>query len=248
MFGQALRVGLIVWAKFPLTIFIGAALLLGWLTICYALAVQIDLSVHLTIAIWVWTATFGVAGWTQFNIRLIRGKRTWSALFSGFRNPLFVGLIGVAMAIAVSGLSYIARYLTTEFPHNSWPIGAYWLVTACCLIPIFYRALIGVTEERVPGEAVNPSIRRAIGSWLTLTVIALLTFGFLVAGAAPGLLLEQHALPEIGRILPARIAEFDLAIVRSITLFGGLVGISMAGCVWGAAWTRTDTAQSSADQ
>ena len=59
----------------------------------------------------------------------------------------------------------------------------------------------------------------------------------------PGLLLERHALPEIGALLPTAFAEYDLAIVRLIALMGGLVSVSAVGCIWAAAWQAADAVE-----
>lgn len=242
MFGTALQTGLRAWSRAPITAGIGAAVALGLLVLAYAFAIQVSMTPWLSLGLWAVLANLALAGWISFCVTLIDGPQRWLALLSGFRRPLPVSVTGLATAGIVLILIQIVHYLNTNFVMSNWlgPIG--YILIVGFIVPVGMMSVISAAKGKSLPIAVTTGIKSARQNWFAFFFLTILTFGLVVAGMIPGLLLERHALNEISGMLPTQFAEYGLAIVRLITLLGFFAGVSAAGCIWAAAWRAADAA------
>lgn len=242
MFGTALQTGLGAWSRAPLSAGIGAAVALGLLVLAYAFAVQVNAAPWLSIGLWTVLANLALAGWMSFCVMLIDGTRRWLALLSGFRRPLAISVTGLAAAGIALILIQIVHYLNTAFFMSDWLYPIVCILIIGFIMPLGIMSVISAVTGISLSLAVTTGIKFTRRYWFAFFFLTILTFGFVVAGAVPGLLLERHALDEIAGMLPTQFAEYGLAIVRLITLLGFFAGVSAAGCIWAAAWRAADAA------
>ncbi len=240
MIATALRDGLRGWARAPIKAGFGSAVTLGLLVLAYALAVQISPNLWVTLALMGVVANLVLGGWGLFCVGRVDGDKTrWSVLFAGFRRPLVTTAAGLIATALVLVPTLFAGYLTETLGGPDWLARLAIVVFACLTAPAGSFIILEAISAQSAPPAIAQSLGRARHHWPVLATLALLTFGLAAAGPLPGLLLERHALGQIGGLLPTEFAEYGLAIVRLFALLGGIASISVAGCVWAAAWRAT---------
>lgn len=244
MFGLALRDGLRGWARAPFKAVFATAVTLGLLVLAYAVTVQASLEFWASLGIWALLANLSLGGWGLFCAGQVAGDGTrWTALLAGFRRPLALTAAGLVAAALVLAPTFVAGYVTAFANGPDWLTRVFVLLVICVCAPAGVFMVLDAASGGGATGAVVLSLTRAYRRWLSLSLLALLTIGLAAAGVVPGLLLERHALPQIGALLPSNVAEFDLAIVRLVALLGGLASISAAGCIWAAAWRASREAR-----
>ena len=229
MYRQGLRLGLIRWARAPFAAAFGLAIVAGVTVAAWAVLIEVSPSARATWTVVALVANLALAGWGRFCSGARQGLQF---VLSGFRGPVSVTLAGAAMLAVIGGPAWAVHAALTFALAPAWLIILATVVAGCATAPPVMTLSIDAAAGTPLMVAATDGLRRSRRAWGASAALCLTACGLAVAGALPGLLLEQHGLAAIGALLPKSIAEFDLTLARMVAGLGAFASVPAASCVW----------------
>ena len=231
MYQQSLRLGLTRWARAPFTAAFGLAIVAGAIVGAWAVLIEVSPSARATWTVVAMVANLALAGWGRY---CSGARRQLQLVLSGFAHPIAVTLAGAAMLIVIAVPAWGVHAALSSALAPAWLIILATVVAGCAAAPPVITLSIDTAAGTPLMVALTRGLRRARGGWGASAALCLTACGISVTGALPGLLLEQHALPALRALLPAGVAELDLAIARIVAALGAFASVPAASCVWAA--------------